>query len=379
MVTVCNIPEEHTGPGSSYVGRIPVRNLWLLLLYASELYRSLGNDHVDKENNPDDLPNLIAEILAYAVEERQRRQLSLDYRMEEAVLHRVRGRIDVLTTERHQLLARGMVACKFENLTIDTLRNRFVRAALETISRLASRQNLIHRCRKLASDMRAMGVSGTPPTRLQMSSERFGRHDAPDRYMVAAAKLAFDFALPTEVAGSNALPLPDREEVWARRLFEHAVGGFFRVVLPRKEWSVATGKRINWQVHKGTPGIKSILPNMQTDIVLNHAISGRRIVIDTNFNSILTSGWHRDQTLRSGYLYQVYAYLRSQVGQGDSSADRAEGLLLHPSVGESIDETAIIQGHGIRFATVDLTASTSTIREQLLRSIKPTCGQDSMN
>ena len=218
-------------------------------------------------------------ILAYAVEERQRRRLSLDYRMQEAVLHRVRGRINVLTTERHQLLARGIIACRFENLTIDTLRNRFVRAALETISRLASRPKLIHRCRKLASDMRAMGVSETRPTRLQMSSDRFGRHDAADRYMVAAAKLAFDLALPTEVAGSNALPLPDREEVWARRLFEHAVGGFYRVVLPRKEWRVATGSRLNWQIQESSPGIEPILPNMQTDIVLNHTTSARRIVI----------------------------------------------------------------------------------------------------
>ena len=379
MEAACDISDESTGPGRSYIGRIPVRNLWLLLLYASDLYRSLGNDHVDQEKNPDDLPNLVAEILAYAVEERQRRRLSLDYRMQEAVLHRVRGRINVLTTERHQLLARGMIACRFENLTIDTLRNRFVRAALETISRLASRPKLIHRCRKLASDMRAMGVSGTRPTRLQMSSDRFGRHDAADRYMVAAAKLAFDLALPTEVAGSNALPLPDREEVWARRLFEHAVGGFYRVVLPRKEWRVATGSRLNWQIQESSPGIEPILPNMQTDIVLNHTTSARRIVIDTKFNSILTSGWHRDQTLRSSYLYQIYAYLRSQVGQGDSSADRAEGLLLHPSVGERIDETAVIQGHRIRFATVDLTASTSTIREQLLRSIEPGCGQDLMN
>ena len=85
------------------------------------------------------------------------------------------------------------------------------------------------------------------------------------------------------------------------------------------------------------------------------------------FNSILTSGWHRDKTLRSGYLYQIYAYLRSQVGRGDPLADHAEGLLLHPSAGESVDETAVIQGHRIRFATVDLAASTSEIRARLLQ------------
>lgn len=359
------------GPEPGYVGRIPVRNIWLLLLYASDLFRLHGKDAVDLEDNPDDLPDLVAEILADAVEERQRRHLSLGYRVREADLNRVRGRIDVLATERRRLLLRGLVACRFDELMIDTPRNRFVRAALEAISRLVRQPGLRRRCRKLASDMKSMGVSGTPPTRHQMSSDRFGRHDAGDRYMVAAAKLAFDLALPTEVSGRNALALPDREERWARRLFERAVGGFYRVVLSSREWRVSTGGTLTWEIEESTPGVNRILPNMQTDIVLDERQSGRRIVIDTKFTAILKSGWYRDETLSSAYLYQIYAYLRSQVGRGDRSADHAEGLLLHPAVGQSVDESATIQGHRIRFATVDLAASTSAIRDQLLRFVTP--------
>ena len=97
----------------------------------------------------------------------------------------------------------------------------------------------------------------------------------------------------------------------------------------------------------------------------------RRIVIDTKFTSILTRGWYRDETLRSDYLFQIYAYLRSQAGRGDPIADRAEGLLLHPSVGETVDETVAIQGHPIRFATVDLSAPSLTIRQQLLMVVEP--------
>ena len=78
------------------------------------------------------------------------------------------------------------------------------------------------------------------------------------------------------------------------------------------------------------------------------------------------SGWE----LSSAYLYQIYTYLRSQTGQGDSSADRAEGMLLYPSVGESVAEAAVIQGHRIRFMTVNLAADTSVIRAELLRVTK---------
>ena len=366
-------PSPNAAPGDAgrgYVGRIPVRNLWLLMLYASDLFRMRGQDDLAYEDDPDELPDLVAEILAHAVEKRQRRQLSLGYRRRHAVVARVRGRIDVLETERRQLLSRGRVACRFDELTIDTPRNRFVRAALEKIARLATRRDAAHRCRKLTRQLKAMGVGGVPPSPAEMRTDHFGRHDADDRFMVAAARLAFDLALPTELSGTDVLPLPDREERWVRRLFERAVGGFYDVALSRQGWRVRTGEWLHWQIEHRTANVDSILPKMKTDVILEHGASNRRIVIDTKFTSILTGGWYRDESLRSRYLFQIYTYLRSQAGRGDPTADRAEGLLLHPSVGEMVDETAVIQGHAIRFATVDLAAPSLTIRQQLLKVVE---------
>lgn len=371
MPLVADVPQCPPVEADGHIGRIPVRNLWLLMLYASDLFRTRGIGKVGLEDSPDELPDLVAEVLARAVEQRQRRHLSQGYRAREAVLNRVRGRIDVLQTERHQLLARGLVACRFDELTIDTPRNRFVRAALESICRIVRRQDVAHRCRSLAAGMKAQGVSGIAPSRAEMSVDRFGRNDADDRFMVAAAKLAFDLTLPTESLGLSVLSLPDREVTWVRRLFERAVGGFYDVVLSPHGWLVRCGGTLGWQIEQKTPGIDQILPTMRTDIVLDHAPSGRRIVIDTKFTSIVTAGWYREETLRSGYVYQIYAYLRSQVGRGDGLADSATGLLLHPSVGGMVDETVTIQGQRIRFATVDLAAPSGEIRSQLLRMCEP--------
>jgi 5-methylcytosine-specific restriction enzyme subunit McrC len=353
-----------------YIGRIPVRNLWVLMLYASDLFRTGGTGKVGLEESPDDLPDLIAEILAHAVEVRQRRHLNSGYRAREAILNRVRGRIDVLKTERHQLLGRGLIACRYDELTINTPRNRHVCAALDRISRIVRRKALAYRCRALASGLRTAGVIGPMPTRAEMSTEHFGRNDGDDRFMVNAATLALELALPTESAGVQLLAMPEREVIWVRKLFERAVGGFYEVTLKPKGWRVKCGGMLSWQASQKTEGIDAIFPTMKTDIVLDHAPSFRRIVIDTKFTSIVTNGWRRDETLRSGYIYQIYAYLRSQVGGGDLFADSASGLLLHPSMGETVDEEVIIQGHNIRFATVDLTAEPAEIRLQLLRFIK---------
>jgi 5-methylcytosine-specific restriction enzyme subunit McrC len=191
--------------------------------------------------------------------------------------------------------------------------------------------------------------------------------------MVAAAHLAFNLALPTEAAGAKHLSLPEREITWIRKLYEKGIAGFYDVVLSGKGWRIYAGKTIGWLLESKSPGIDKILPSMRTDIILDHLDTGRRIVIDTKFNSMVTRGWYREETLRSGYVYQIYAYLRSQEGNGDPLAENASGLLLHPSVGDMFNEAVVIQKHEIRFATVNLGATAKEIREQLLQVVESSC------
>ncbi|MDH5643526.1 MAG: 5-methylcytosine-specific restriction endonuclease system specificity protein McrC, partial [Gemmatimonadota bacterium] len=145
------------------------------MLYASDLFRELEKAKVSVEDNPDDIPDLVAEMLCRRVERRIQRNLSYGYQSREAVLGRVRGRIDLLNTERRRLLDRGKVACRFHELTIDTARNRYVRTALEEISQIVRHRALAHRCRSLAASLRRMGVTGERPNRGEVSIDRFGR------------------------------------------------------------------------------------------------------------------------------------------------------------------------------------------------------------
>jgi 5-methylcytosine-specific restriction enzyme subunit McrC len=78
------------------IGRIPVRNLWLLMLYASDLMRVGSEFDALVDGNLDYLPDLVARLLTKEVEHRRRRNLTRGYRDRDTVLTRVRGRIDVL-------------------------------------------------------------------------------------------------------------------------------------------------------------------------------------------------------------------------------------------------------------------------------------------
>lgn len=360
--------------GAVYSGqhRIPIRNIWLLVLYASELFRHLdGSRRAGVEENPDDIPDLIAEILAYETERRLVRNLNAGWRVRQADLTRVRGRIDLLRTETRQLLPRGKVACRFNELTIDTPRNRLVRAALTRLAAIAGRPELAARCRTLAARLERLGVAAEKPHRTETAADTFSHFDANDRLMVAAAKLAFDLALPNEQPGATALTSPERNIDWLRGLFEKAVAGFYQVVISPDGWRVHHRKSIHWQQSQATPGIANILPSMETDIELEHRGIGRRIVIDTKFTGIIVPGYRRKETIRNDHIYQIYSYLRSQENESNPLSINATGIILYPAAGERIDEAVIIQGHPVRFATVDLAAAAPEIRRQLLAMTEP--------
>ena len=364
-----------TATTSGKVGRIPVRNLWLLMLYASRLYRALpAGSRFAVEDNPDEIPDLVAEILVRSVERRLRRNLSTELDRREADLTRLRGRINVLRTERRHLLQQGRISCSFDELTTDTPRNRYVREALMFLHRMVTGNDLQRRCRIMSTALERAGVGANPSRNTGGNAIRSrataGRPNTEDRRMLAAADLAFRLKLPTEQTGEMPLPVPDRDEYWARALFEAAVGGFYDTVLSSRGWSVRTGSRLNWQIESPTPGMEHLLPGMTTDIIIERiAVEGpptpSRMVIDTKFTGMVDIGRYGKPSLRSEYIYQIYAYLRSQERPADPPSLTASGMLLHPSVGEEIDEAVTIQGHRIRFATVDLAADAPAIRSRL--------------
>jgi len=355
-----------------YIGHVPLRNIWLLMLYASDFARFKGRFDAEIEADIDDVPDLVATLLCTEVERRMQRNLSRGYRHRDAILTRVRGRIDVLPTFTERLLDRGEVACRFDELTLDTPRNRFVRAALERIGRLVMNKVLAQRCRGLASDLGRAGVSGILSTRADLAKERISRNDEQDRSMLALARLAFDLALPTEEAGPIPLAKPDRDEHWVRRLFEKAVAGFYTVELVPQGWTVWPGHVLHWPVIESSEGIEAVLPLMKTDIILNKP-DHQRIVIDTKFTAIVSTGWYRVESLKSAYLYQMYTYLRSQERLDDTTSpwNSATGILLHPAIDKGFDETVTIKEHLLRFVTIDLSEKPRAIRRALLEIVSP--------
>ncbi|PYF00957.1 5-methylcytosine-specific restriction enzyme subunit McrC [Rhizobium sp. PP-F2F-G38] len=354
---------ETAAPWRSQVG-IPIRNLWVLLAYASGIARFLDplGTRVDEDA---DLPDVLGRVLALAVERRLRRGLSRGYELRSAELDRVKGRIDWLNTETGELLTRGRIACRYEDLTHDTPRNRLVATALLAAGKKVQAADLARNCLSLARTLLDAGVTPVRPSRLEMSRERFGRNDAQDEVVVRTAELIMDMKLPSENAGDTKLSRLDHDEVLLRQIFEKAVAGFYLLELHGRDgWRVGRQSVFDWHGTDATAGLHTILPKMHADIVLQKD-SVRRIVLDTKFTGIVSPRVHGSEGLKSAHIYQIYSYIRSQAGMNDALANKTEGILLHPSIDTNLDEAVTIQGHRIRFVTVDLAAEASVFRERL--------------
>lgn len=312
-----------------------------------------------------DLPELVARLLVHVVEQRLRRNLSRGYRPRHAVLPRVRGRIDMLQTVTGQLLERGRIACNFEEHTMHTPRNRLVRAALDHLASCVVDAGVVHDCKLLSTALGRLGVGPERPSRAEMAGDQIGRNEVADLLMVNLARMVFETFIPSVQEGMTTAHSADTSPHLLRRLFEKAVANALRIELEPQGWQVRSGRRLQWPIKSASSSVLSYLPSMQSDIELTHYADERKVVIDTKFTHIFAATQYREEVLKSGYLYQLYTYLRTQEELLFEQHWKSEGMLLHPQVDGAIDEHFDLQGHRMRFKTIDLTCSAEELETQL--------------
>ncbi len=105
---------------------------------------------------------------------------------------------------------------------------------------------------------------------------------------------------------------------------------------------------------------------MLPDLILRNESSREIIVLDTKFtaNSLISRPLGK-AVFDSSHIYQLYAYLRSQEHLSDHH-QMASGILLYPTVGYEMSERIVLQGHSIRFETIDLVQEWTGIELHLL-------------
>jgi 5-methylcytosine-specific restriction enzyme subunit McrC len=352
--------------------RIPVRNAWRMLLYAWDLAAWHGRFQGAAESSTS-LLGLLASVLDDATSQLLRR-LARAHTPRVASIDGVRGQIDFGASLRRMDFQAGRATCRFSELVLDTLRNRILRSTLHALSqdprvRHADARSGAHLRARLARLSGAMeGVALVRLSASDFSRLQLGRNDHEYALPLTICELIHRLQLPTESAGDHALVALCRDDVKFERLFEAFVRNFCRIHLP----DCTVGSEVlSWHDELAC----DIAPAMRTDITITeNAPPYRRLVIDTKFSTTsLATTQFGGERIKSGNLYQLYAYLRTQEQRGESFRT-ASGMLLYPKTSRDVDAAMHVQGHHIRVATFDLGAEWGEVEGRLLALVSDGLG-----
>ncbi|MDQ3521389.1 MAG: hypothetical protein M3434_03495 [Gemmatimonadota bacterium] len=335
--------------------KIPIENIYYLFCYAWGRFDEAQSIGVGSDPSPD-LPNLLAKVLLAGTRRLIRRGLDRSYQTITDDLPTVRGRIEFGGTLLLQARRAPRLTCEFDELSRDVLHNQIIKAVLGKLSKVDTLdRELGHELRVLAR--RLADVSEIHLNRSMFRRVQLHRNNAHYDLLLKVCELTFLSLLP-RTGDRYAFEEVVRDEVKMRAVFEEFVRNFYR--LEQSHYSV---KRLNIPWHGELIEGEGRLPLMKTDVFLESA--KRRIIIDTKYYVRALQVSCGTESFDSGNLYQLFAYLKNAHSLGPAY-QTVEGLLLYPQVGNPLDATVKLQGHKLRFATIDLLQPWEEIEGALL-------------
>jgi 5-methylcytosine-specific restriction enzyme subunit McrC len=339
------------------VSAIPVQNVYFLLSYAwNALPEAEIIDVSDVPSN--ELADLFAFVLCGGVEHLARRGLERGYRSVEDELTSLRGRVSLLESHARMLLQRGRALCEFDDLETNTLPNQIIKATLGSLVRVAELDPSLRKraitLRRRLSEIDDIALDGSAFRRVQLhNNNRYYR------FLLNICTLMHDAKLVDESDGVFRFRDFLRDHLHMARLFQRFVCNFYRI---ERNDPTVRAEEIAWRVQSRQDSALEYLPRMTTDITLG--IGDIKLIIDTKFYHETLSSYYDSESVHSGNLYQLLAYLSNAERGG---YERLEGMLLYPVVSKPLrllyDE---LQGFRVRICTVDLAKDWKSIRRELL-------------
>lgn len=343
---------------------IPIRNIYFLLLYAWNVLDEA--DSVDvREEDPNTLVDLFASVLHKGLMRLLKRGLDRSYIAKHDCVSGVQGKLDVSASIKTRAFDRASSICEFDDLSHDVLHNRILKTTVARLVRLPELDEEVRRDLILIN-RRMSDVLEIPLSRDSFRSVQLHGNIRSYRLLLDICRILHRHVTVDETTGSTTFRDFSRDERAMRRLFERFVFKFYK---HEQHQYLVRRDRLAWYDTNGYAADIDKLPLLNTDVSL--VSQSRKLIVETKYVPNLFQTHYGKQTFRSGHIYQLFAYLRNIAAQdlANGCSRAVDGLLLYPRAVAECDMSFSMHGHRIRIATVDLTVSSSSIRQRLLSLI----------
>jgi 5-methylcytosine-specific restriction enzyme subunit McrC len=338
---------------------IPIKNIFYLLCYAWDalnVLKSVDVRGLDKFRVAD----LCARLLLDGLHDLLRRGLDREYVERDEDVVGVRGRIDIGRTVQRVLLPTARTHCRFDDLTVDVLQNRILRATLRLLGAVRDLDTDL-----LAQIQDAWGqlalVSDTRIERSSFGRIRLHRNNERYRFLLSVCRLVHESVL-VEEGGRAATFVDFTREEGMHRVFESFVRRFLQRHAPPE--TTVRRRVLPWQDASGATEALSYIPQLETDVVLE---SGRgTLVIDAKYYVTPVVRRFDRETLHAAHVNQIFAYVLNLERLGLNMP--VEGLLLYAASDPAPRLSVDVELHGrrIRAEALDLNQDWRAIHRDLV-------------
>ncbi len=334
---------------------IPVENIYYLLCYAWD--KLAQKDLVPAGTaGQKDIYALLLTVLLKELPRLSHQGYHTDYQSQRREVQGIKGKLLLTPSLKNQSFLKGYALCSYHHLTNDTLPNRVLRSTLVRILQVKNLPADVHK--GLVQALHNMPAFSPITLNAQVLQQALAMCHRKSHYLFVLHICALLHSQSMLTENGNELIFKDfeRDERKMALLFEAFVRNFYKIELPHVR---VFRENLHWQM-KGE--VLNYLPIMQTDISLQWQ-SGRKVIIDTKFYSQTLSLYYKTEKIHSENLYQLFAYLKNQKNP------QAEGILLYPTVTQSLALQYQYEGHRIGVQTLNLAQPWYKIHEDLLEIV----------
>ena len=325
---------------------IPIRNIYYLLCYAW--------DHVQEGETVDvgseefsGMVDLFAKVLNEGVSRLISRGLDRDYLAVHEDIRGLKGKLDLATTIKRNLLLNGKTHCAFDELSYDVPQNRILKATLRQLV-LVPGLDPGHRQRAASLYRKLDAVSDVPLSPRLFRTVRIHRNNRFYSFLLHLCRIIHDNLLVNQEEGIATF-YDFREDEQQMGLFFQQ---FVKTFCERETGHKVSAPRIDWFGAEASESDLRHLPGMQTDIVLRS--TERTIILDTKFYKNPLDTRFGGGRAHSGNLYQIFAYVTNWAAGGAADELEPEGWLLYAAVDGDFDYRFELVGRQIRVCSIDL-------------------------
>ena len=325
--------------------QIPVQNIYFLLCYAWDRLDEGELTQVNSETC-DTLQDLFAKVLISGTQRLMKQGFHRGYMEEVEETASLRGRIAFSPSVRAMSWSKGRMVCEYAELSYNTIPNRILKTTLRNLLYVEGLEEkhkdqlagLLHQLHEVSP----IRITSKLFRRIQYHQNlRFYR------FLMHVCEFVHESLLPTEGGRDSHFRDFIRDERKMAYVFEDFIRNFYR--RERPDYRVGK-KNFGWQDIEGDDAAIALMPRMETDVDLSKG--DQLTILDCKYYKEAFTSNRDVEKMRSGHLYQLYAYIKNRAILDSSS--RVSGALLYPDVGQSFCHQFKLQGHEVTVANIDL-------------------------